>query len=234
MGSKGEGLPNSLRPTAPVGQGPQPVHSERSTHARAIRVWDATTEVIGELVATALNVFDPDVVALGGGLTRGEPAPGAGYGPRHARPPRTLRSSPTTSSITRSGVAPRTRDQALETSRREPAPRRRDLGDDRDRGAPGSPTRWRTWTGRGRTCCSASSTTSSPAPPSSRHTRKRATSAARRRRSPRRRSTSRSLVAASPAAARPGWIGRPAIREAFPPGGTDSVGSFDVCVARGV
>jgi len=32
-------------------------------------VWDETTEVIGELVATALNAFDPEIVVLGGGLT---------------------------------------------------------------------------------------------------------------------------------------------------------------------
>lgn len=35
----------------------------------ATKVWTATTIVIGELVATALNAFDPDIVVLGGGLT---------------------------------------------------------------------------------------------------------------------------------------------------------------------
>jgi glucokinase len=38
--------------------------------AIATLVWDATTEVIGELVATCLDAFDPDVVILGGGVTR--------------------------------------------------------------------------------------------------------------------------------------------------------------------
>jgi glucokinase len=33
-------------------------------------VWDATTEVLGELVASCLNAFDPNVVILGGGVTR--------------------------------------------------------------------------------------------------------------------------------------------------------------------
>jgi glucokinase len=36
----------------------------------ATQVWDATTEVIGELVASCLDAFDPDVVILGGGVTR--------------------------------------------------------------------------------------------------------------------------------------------------------------------
>ena len=36
----------------------------------AAEIWDATTEVIGELVATCLNAFDPDIIILGGGVTR--------------------------------------------------------------------------------------------------------------------------------------------------------------------
>jgi glucokinase len=36
----------------------------------AREVWDATTTVIGELVATCLDAFDPDIVILGGGVTR--------------------------------------------------------------------------------------------------------------------------------------------------------------------
>src|SRR3712207_8129299 len=38
--------------------------------AVARSVWDLTTEVLGELVASCLNAFDPDVVILGGGVTR--------------------------------------------------------------------------------------------------------------------------------------------------------------------
>ncbi|MFL5778642.1 MAG: ROK family protein [Chloroflexota bacterium] len=33
------------------------------------RVWDETTEVLGELVASVLDAFDPEVVVLGGGVT---------------------------------------------------------------------------------------------------------------------------------------------------------------------
>ena len=36
----------------------------------AEEVWDATTEVLGELVASCLDAFDPEVVILGGGVTR--------------------------------------------------------------------------------------------------------------------------------------------------------------------
>ena len=36
----------------------------------ALRVWDATTEVLGAGCATILDVFNPDRIALGGGVTR--------------------------------------------------------------------------------------------------------------------------------------------------------------------
>lgn len=45
------------------------VMAAREGDALACAVWDATTALIGELVATALNAFDPEIVVLGGGLT---------------------------------------------------------------------------------------------------------------------------------------------------------------------
>ncbi|GAA1661474.1 ROK family protein [Microbacterium lacus] len=35
----------------------------------AVRLWDESTRLIGELVANALNTFEPDLVLLGGGVT---------------------------------------------------------------------------------------------------------------------------------------------------------------------
>jgi glucokinase len=38
--------------------------------AVATRVWDETTDILGSAVATILDVFNPDVIVLGGGVTR--------------------------------------------------------------------------------------------------------------------------------------------------------------------
>jgi glucokinase len=67
------GVTSSLRnaPDAPQGITAREVAAHAAQGDPVARdVWDATTQVIGELVATCLNAFDPEIVILGGGVSR--------------------------------------------------------------------------------------------------------------------------------------------------------------------
>ncbi|MFL5674111.1 MAG: ROK family protein, partial [Chloroflexota bacterium] len=56
----------------------------------AVRIWDETTEILGSAVANILDIFDPELVVLGGGVTRAGPQllePVRRIGLRDAMPP---------------------------------------------------------------------------------------------------------------------------------------------------